>query len=147
MHLTVRTHRRDFLLKVFLLVKNPAFVIISVMKKTSLKTKTKPKVKALPTKAGKKIAVTFPVPKIAGKLVGKVTHYFSDIGVGGIKLSAPLNKGDQIRIIGGESTDFNQSVASMQIDHKEAKKAKKGDAIGLKVKEKVRDGYKVYRVK
>ena len=56
------------------------------------------------------------------------------------------NEGDEIRIMGGENTDFNQKVQSMQVDHKEVKKAKKGDSIGLKVSEKVRDGYLVYKV-
>jgi len=81
-----------------------------------------------------------------GKLVGKVTHYFSNIEVAVIRLSAPLTKGDEIRIVGGQATDFNQKVASMQIDHKEVKKAKKKDSLGLKVKEQVREGYSVYKV-
>lgn len=80
-----------------------------------------------------------------GKLVGKVSHYFSDIKVGVIKLSAPLQKGDEIRIVGGNATDFNQKVSGMQIDHKEVVKAKKGESVGLKTDEKVRDGYKVYK--
>ena len=57
-----------------------------------------------------------------------------------------MSQGDEIRIIGGESTDFNQKVDSMQVDHKEVKKAKKGDSMGLKVSEKVREGYKVYKI-
>src|SRR3989344_9632037 len=84
--------------------------------------------------------------KPAGKLVGKVSHYFSNISVGVIKLSAPLAQGDEIRIVGGEATDFNQKVKSMQLEHKEVKKAKKGGSVGLKINEKVREGYKVYKV-
>lgn len=80
-----------------------------------------------------------------GKLIGTVTHYFANIDVGVIKLSAPLAKGDVIRIVGGQSTDFNQTVSSMQVDHEEITKAKKGNSIGLKVKEKVREGYRVYK--
>ncbi len=78
--------------------------------------------------------------------IGKVTHYFSNIGVAVIDLSSPLKEGEEIRIIGGENTDFNQTVDSMQVDHKEVKSAKKGDSVGLKVKEKVHEGYKVYKV-
>ncbi len=84
--------------------------------------------------------------KSPGKLVGRVMHYFDHIQVGVIKLSAPLSTSDEIRIMGGESTDFNQPVKSMQMDHKEIKKAPKGKTIGLKVKERVREGYKVYKV-
>lgn len=81
-----------------------------------------------------------------GKLIGKVTHYFSNIEVGVVELLSPLSIGDTIRIVGGESTDFEQTVDSMEVDHKKVKKAKKGNEVGLKVKEKVREGYKVYKV-
>ncbi len=81
-----------------------------------------------------------------GKLIGKVTHYFDKIGVAVIELDAPLKVGDTIRIVGGESTDFTQEVESMEMEHEKIEKAKKGDSIGLKVKEKVREGYKVYKV-
>ena len=78
--------------------------------------------------------------------IGKVTHFFSNIGVAVINLSGSLKKGDEIRIVGGENTDFNQAVDSMQVDHKEVKSAKKGDEVGLKVKEKVHEGYSVFKI-
>lgn len=81
-----------------------------------------------------------------GKLIGKITHYFSNIEVAVIGLSAPLKEGDTIRVIGGENTDFTQAVKSMQIEHEEVKSAKKGDSVGLKVQEKVHEGYKVFKI-
>ena len=81
-----------------------------------------------------------------GKIIGKVVHYFDNIQVAVVQLEAGLKQGDEIRITGGEKTDFTQEVKSMQVEHKEIKKAKKGDEIGMKVKEKVRDGYKVYKI-
>ena len=81
-----------------------------------------------------------------GKLIGKVTHYFDKIGVAIIELAGPLSVGDKIRIVGGEATDFDQVVESMEIEHEKIKKAKKGDSIGVEVKEKVREGYKVYKL-
>lgn len=81
-----------------------------------------------------------------GKLIGKVIHYFSHIGVAVVKLSGALSVGDSIRIVGGENTDFTQTIDSMEIEHEKVKTAKKGDSVGLKVKEKVREGYKVYKV-
>ena len=105
-----------------------------------------PKTKKAKKVPAKRKIVKKLVAKKIGKPVGKVTHYFSDISVGVIKLSAPLSLGDEIRIMGGENTDFNQKVNSMQADHKEIKKAKKGNSIGIKVKERVREGYKMYKV-
>jgi len=79
------------------------------------------------------------------KQVGKITHYFDHISVGVIELTGSLKIGDEIHIMGGER-DFVQEVASMQVEHENIKKAKKGDAIGLKFAEKVKPGDKVYKV-
>ncbi len=79
------------------------------------------------------------------KLIGKISHYFNNIKVAVIDLSGKLEAGDKIRIVGGE-TDFSQKVGSMEVDHKKIKKAKKGDSVGMKIKEKAREGYKVYKV-
>lgn len=80
-----------------------------------------------------------------GKLIGKITHYFGNIGVAVIELEDSLSVGDTIRIVGGEA-DFNQNVESMQIEHEKIDKAKKGDSVGLKVGQKVHEGYKVYKL-
>ncbi len=80
-----------------------------------------------------------------GKLIGKISHYFGNIDVGVIELSDTLKVGDTIRIIGGE-TDFTQTVDSMEIDHKKVQEAKKGDSVGLKVGQKIREDYKVYKI-
>lgn len=81
-----------------------------------------------------------------GKLIGKVSHYFSKIGVAVIELSDTLKVGQTIRIVGGE-TDFTQTVESMEIEHQKVNEAKAGDSVGLKVNQKVREGYKVYKIK
>jgi len=81
-----------------------------------------------------------------GKLIGKVTHYFDNIEVMIVELIDSLKAGDTIRIIGGESTDFEQKVGSMEVEHKKIKQGKKGESVGLETKEKVREGYKVYKI-
>lgn len=80
------------------------------------------------------------------KPIGRVVHFFDKISVAVIKLDAPLKEGDAIRIVGGEKTDFEQEVKSIEVDHKKIKKAKKGDEVGILVKEKVHEGYKVFKV-
>jgi len=80
-----------------------------------------------------------------GKLIGKVTHYFGKIGVAVIKLEDTLKVGDTIRIVGGQ-TDFTQTVESMEIEHQKVNEAKAGQSVGLKVAQKVREGYKVYKL-
>jgi len=79
------------------------------------------------------------------KLVGKITHYYSKISVAVIELSDTLSVGDEISIEGA-NTNFTQPVDSMQIQHENIEEAKAGDAIGLKVKDKVREGDSVYKI-
>lgn len=79
------------------------------------------------------------------QLIGKITHYFGKIEVGIIELSKGLNVGDTIHVK-GSSTDFEQKVDSIQIEHEQVDKAKKGDVVGLKTKEKVREGDEVYKI-
>jgi putative protease len=79
------------------------------------------------------------------KLVGKVTHYFTKIGVAVVELSDTLKIGDKISIEGA-TTNFEQEVESMQIEHEPVEEAKKGDSIGLKVKDRVREGDSVYKI-
>jgi len=79
------------------------------------------------------------------KLIGKVTHYFNNISVAVIELKDTLKVGDVIHIKGA-TTDFTQEVESMQIEHENVDTAKKGQAIGLKVNEPVRENDDVYKV-
>ncbi len=85
-----------------------------------------------------------PLPE-EGKLIGQVTHYFGNIGVAVIELQDSLKVGDTIRIVGGE-TDFTQGVESMEVEHQKVEVAKKGESVGLKVAQKVREGYKTYKL-
>lgn len=85
-----------------------------------------------------------PLPE-EGKLIGKISHYFGKIGVAVIKLSDTLKVGDNIRIAGGE-VDFTQVIDSLEIEHEKVETAKKGDSVGLKVSQKVREDYKVYKL-
>lgn len=77
--------------------------------------------------------------------VGKVSHYFTKIGVAVINLTAPLSVGDRITIK-GVTTDLEQTVDSMQIEHENVTTAKAGQSIGLKVKERVRESDVVYKI-
>lgn len=83
--------------------------------------------------------------KEPGKAIGAISHFYSKIGVGIIELKDGLKVGDKIKIK-GHSTEIDETVDSMEVDHKSVEEAKKGDVIGLKVSDKVREGDKVYKV-
>lgn len=73
------------------------------------------------------------------KEIGQVTHYYDKIGVAIVKLKGSLESGDKIKIKGA-TDDLEQEVDSMQIDHENVEKAKKGDEVGIKVDDKVHVG-------
>lgn len=76
--------------------------------------------------------------------VGRITHFFSKINVAVIELKAALSVGDTIAIK-GPTTDFEQHVDSMQIEHQNVQRAEPGQSIGLKVMQRVRETDVVYK--
>jgi len=77
--------------------------------------------------------------------VGVVSHYYTHLGVAAVVLDGDLSVGDTIHIK-GHTSDFNQKVESMQIEHRNVSQAKRGDNIGIKVKEHAREHDVVYKV-
>lgn len=103
-------------------------------------------------KGGEKEANSLPLTALAVRCkpnmeekIGDVTHYFGHIPAGIIKLTAPLKVGDQIHFK-GVTTDFEQEIISMQLNHKDIKKAKPGNEIGVEVTDRVREGDEVFLV-
>ncbi len=82
---------------------------------------------------------------VADQKVGVVTHYYDKIGVAIIDLIASLAVGDKIKIV-KDDQEFEQTVESMQIEHKQVDTAKKGDSIGFKVNQEVKEKAEVYKV-
>lgn len=79
--------------------------------------------------------------------IGRVERYFGKIGVAAIKItSGELKVGDKIHIK-GHSTDFEQQVESMQVEHKNVQTASAGMDVGIKVKEKVHEKDTVFVVR
>jgi len=76
--------------------------------------------------------------------VGRITHFFTKISVAVIELTAPLAVGDTI-VIKGPTTDFEQLVESMQIEHNNVQRAEAGQSIGLKVSQRVRENDMAYK--
>ena len=76
--------------------------------------------------------------------VGHIVHFFSKISVAILELTAPLAVGDHI-LVKGPTTDFEQTVDSMQIEHKNIQKAEAGQSIGLKTTQHVKEKDLVYK--
>jgi len=76
--------------------------------------------------------------------VGRVTHFFTRISVAVVELSGTLAVGDTI-LVKGPTTDFEQVVESMQIEHENIERAEAGQSIGLKTEQRVREEDIVYK--
>ncbi len=77
--------------------------------------------------------------------VGKVVHYFDNVGVAIVELSGKVAIGDTLKFQRGEE-EFEQEVTSMQVEHQPVESAKKGDAVGIKVSKKAKEGTTVLKV-
>jgi putative protease len=104
-------------------------------KKATAKKKVVKKPARKSTKA-KKTIKTIKKPK--ENVIGTITHYFPKVQAAVIKLKAAVAIGDTLKFK-GHTTDFTQSVTSMQIDHVTVTAAKKGEEIGLLVNSRVRE--------
>jgi translation elongation factor EF-1alpha len=83
---------------------------------------------------------------MAEQLIGTVTHYFAKPKVAAIQITTgELKVGDTIHIV-GHTSDFTQTVGSMQIEHDAVETAQAGQQVGVQVAEHAREHDKVYRV-
>ncbi len=111
------------------------------VKRKALKRKV---LKRKPVKKVSKAAKAKVSKKAAKDVIGIVTHYFPKVKAAVIKLKKPLTVGDTIQIK-GHTTDFKQSISSLQIDRVPIQSAKKGQEIGLLVISRVRQHDVVYK--
>ena len=79
------------------------------------------------------------------KEIGTVAHYYGKVGVCIIQLTDSLKVGDTVHIK-GHSEDFTQQVGSMQLDYKDVKEGIPGQAVAIKIDQKVHENDKVYKV-
>jgi translation initiation factor IF-2 len=82
---------------------------------------------------------------MAEELIGEVSDFFAHPVVAGIEMTGTLKTGDEIHIL-GHTTDLVLTIESMQINNADVTEAKAGDAVGIKVPDRVRRGDKIYKV-
>jgi putative protease len=81
----------------------------------------------------------------SGELIGKVIHVYDKINVAVLRLNQDLKVGDTVHFL-GHSTDFQQEITSMEVEHQGVNEGKAGSEIAVKVKQRVRNGDSVYRI-
>ncbi len=83
---------------------------------------------------------------MADEQVGVIVKFFAKPSVAALEVTnGTIKKGDLLKYK-GHTTDFTEEIASMEIDNQSVDEVKPGDLVGVKVKERVREGDKVYKV-
>jgi putative protease len=77
------------------------------------------------------------------RAIGQVIHYWTRLGVAGVELTESLQMDDWVHFRGA-TTDFQQRVTSMQINHRFVNQAHAGQQVGILVADRVRTGDAVY---
>lgn len=77
--------------------------------------------------------------------IGVVTHYWDHLGVAGVHLAQPIDVGDHIHVL-GHTTDFEQDVGSMQMEHHAVYHGNAGDDIGIRVSGHAREHDTVFKL-
>lgn len=120
---------------------------IKTKKKITKKTAKKPAKRKATKKVSKKKTArnTAPQKPSPRKPIGVVTHFYNAIKVAIVKFKKPVKTGVKLQFKGA-TTDFSETVKSMQYDHKPVAIAPKSKLIGIKVGKRVREGDKVFAV-
>ena len=81
-----------------------------------------------------------------GEQVGVITHYFPKPKVAVVKIQkGKMAVGDTL-LFRGHTTNFQQKIESMQVDHKAVEEAGRGKEVGLQVKARVRPHDLVFKI-
>ena len=78
--------------------------------------------------------------------IGEVTHYFGSIHVAAIDITdGELHVGDKVHIK-GHTSDFTQTIDSMEINHRPVATAAVGESVGARVAQHAREHDSVFKV-
>ncbi|MCK9229966.1 MAG: hypothetical protein M0Q23_04450 [Syntrophales bacterium] len=78
--------------------------------------------------------------------VGEVMKFFSKPGVAAVKITeGELVNGDRVRFT-GHTSDFEDTISSMEVNNQKIEKAVPGDYIGIRVSNRVRAGDEVFKI-
>lgn len=76
--------------------------------------------------------------------IGRVTHYYSHLNVAAVELSDTISVGDKVHFC-GHTTDFVETIESMEVEHKHVQRAGPGDDVAIQVLQHVREHDKLFK--
>jgi putative protease len=78
--------------------------------------------------------------------IGRITHFFPKIEVAIIELTTTVKNGENI-VVRGSTTDIEQTIESMEVNHNKISTAAAGQLVGLKVLGQAKENDIVYRIR
>jgi len=81
---------------------------------------------------------------VADTKAGEVIHFYDKISVAIVKLANSIKVGDTLKFKRGDN-QFEQTVDSMEVEHQSVQSAKKGDEVGIKVDQAVKQKTAVFK--
>ncbi|RLB17731.1 MAG: hypothetical protein DRG82_05760 [Deltaproteobacteria bacterium] len=78
--------------------------------------------------------------------VAVIVKFFSKPSVAALEITNGVIKVGDVLHYKGHTTDFTDEIKSMEIDNQTVEEAKVGDLVGIKVKERVRENDKVFKI-
>jgi hypothetical protein len=120
--------------------------------KKTLRAKIKPKKAEKSKSKGKARSKTAAKPKMSvipppnSKLLGRVEDFYAHINVIAFTLKDSIRVGDRLHVL-GHTTNVEQPVDSMQINHQPVTEANAKDAIGIKINGRARRGDYVFVIR
>ena len=81
---------------------------------------------------------------MADTQIGQVVHFYDKIQVAIVKLTGSLKVGDTVKFKHADQ-EFDQPVDSMEIKHQKIEVSKKGDEVGIKVTQPVKENFQVFK--
>lgn len=82
---------------------------------------------------------------MAKKPIGKVVHWYDKLGVAVLNLKSALKVGDTIKVKRGDE-EFEETIESMQVNHKSVSSVKKGDEVAIKLSQRAKEGAEIFKV-
>ncbi len=83
---------------------------------------------------------------MAEEKIGEVIKFFAKPSVAAVKIiQGQLSVGDTVKYT-GHTTDFSDTIDSIEVNNSKVEKAVAGDFIGIKVSGRVRPGDEVFKV-
>lgn len=79
------------------------------------------------------------------KEIGKVIHWYDKIGVAVVALKGALKVGDRIKVRRG-TEEFEDTVASIQLEHQPIEVGKKGQEVAIKLSQKAKEAAVVFKL-